>query len=89
MSSCRTKRGMCKSCGINLTGNDFWSDKVSVSFVVRSDRDLAFVTISLSKKKNQGWRYVNETEGIPSTIFVSSHPTKTVFFHRHGVSTMH
>ena len=50
MSSCRTKRGMCKSGGINLTGNGFWSDKVSVSFVVRSDRDLAFVTISLSKK---------------------------------------
>ena len=43
----RTKRGMCKSGGINLTGNGFWSDKVSVSFVVRSDRDLAFVTISL------------------------------------------
>ena len=50
----RTKRGMCKSGGINLTGNGFWSDKVSVSFVVRSDRDLAFVTISVSKKSGIG-----------------------------------
>ena len=54
MSSCRTKRGMCKSGGINLTGNRFGSDKVSVSFVVRSDRDLAFVTISLPKKTIRG-----------------------------------